>query len=500
MNDQTIDKLVIVGGGTAGWMSAALISKLFAGTLNIELIESDAIGTVGVGEATIPPIQVFNDLAGVDEQEFLRDTKATIKLAIEFQNWGAVGDRYLHGFGFLGRNVGAISFQHAYLKALAEGVAGPLSDYSLNNLAAAAGRFNRLAKIEGTPLPGITYAYHFDASLYAQFLRKQSEARGVKRREGRIQEVLLDPDSGDVTGLKMEDNGEVSGDFFIDCSGFNSLLFNKSLGVEYEDWSEWLLCNRAIAVPSSSEPRSLRPYTQSIAHEAGWQWRIPLQHRTGNGHVFCDRFISEDEATKVLLDNLEGDPLKDPLSLRFTPGCRKKLWHRNCVALGLASGFIEPLESTSIHLIQIGITNLLKVFPTQGDNAAKAREYNRRMRFEYEAIRDFIILHYHQTSRDDTPFWREVRNMDIPENLRDKMASFAESGHLYRVDDELFTEVGWLQVMLGQGIRPQQYNPLADTLSSEKVAEYLQNLHTILKTTVGRLQPYPEFIKSISRQ
>jgi tryptophan halogenase len=499
MNEQSIDKLVIVGGGTAGWMSAALISKLFAGSLNIELVESDAIGTVGVGEATIPPIQVFNDLAGVDEEAFLRDTKATIKLAIEFQNWGAIGDRYLHGFGFIGRKVGAISFQHVFLKALAEGAAGPVSDYSLNNMAADAGRFNRLAQIEGTPLPGIAYAYHFDAGLYAQFLRKMSDAQGVTRREGLIQEVLVGPDSGDVTGLKLEDGSEVSGDFFIDCSGFNSLIFNKSLGVEFDDWSEWLLCNRALAVPSSSEPRSLRPYTQSIAHQAGWQWRIPLQHRTGNGHVYCDRFISEDEATQVLMDNLEGEPLKDPLSLRFTPGCRKQLWHRNCVALGLASGFIEPLESTSIHLIQIGITNLLKVFPTKGDNEAKAREYNRRMRFEYEAIRDFIILHYHQTSREDTPFWKHVKNMEIPENLQHKMASFAESGHLYRIDEELFTQVGWLQVMLGQGIRPKQYNALADTLSTEQAREYLQDLHTILKATVAKLQPYPDFIKALSQ-
>ncbi|MCP5090768.1 MAG: tryptophan 7-halogenase [Gammaproteobacteria bacterium] len=499
MNEQTIEKLVVVGGGTAGWMSAALISRLFKGTLTVELVESDAIGTVGVGEATIPPIQVFNDLAGVDEQAFLRDTKATIKLAIEFQNWGAMGDRYLHGFGFVGRNVGAISFQHVYLKALAEGVAGPLSDYSLNNVAAAAGRFNRLAKIEDTPLPGLTYAYHFDASLYAQFLRKQCEAQGVNRREGRIQEVLLDSESGDVKGLKLEHGSEVNGDFFIDCSGFNSLIFDKSLGVEFDDWSEWLLCNRAIAVPSSSEPCSLRPYTQSIAHQAGWQWRIPLQHRTGNGHVFCDQFISEDEATQVLLDNLEGEQLRDPLSLRFTPGCRQKLWHRNCVALGLSSGFIEPLESTSIHLIQIGITNLLKVFPTKGDNSAKAREYNRRMRYEYEAIRDFIILHYHQTSREDTHFWKYVKNMEIPKNLQEKMASFEESGHLYRIDDELFTEVGWLQVMLGQGIRPRQYNALADTLSTKQVEEHLQNLHTILKVTADKLQPYPEFLKSCSQ-
>ncbi len=498
MNEQRIDKLVIVGGGTAGWMCAALIGRMSGRSLAIELVESDTIGTVGVGEATIPPIQVFNDLAGVDEQAFLRDTRATIKLAIEFQNWGAIGDQYLHGFGFIGRQAGPIPFHHIYLKGLAEGVAGAISDYSLNNLAALDDRFNRLDKIEGTPLPGLVYAYHFDAGLYAQFLRKMSEARGVVRREGRIQEVLVEPESGDVTTLKMEDGGEVSGDFFIDCSGFNSLVFNETLGVGFDDWSEWLLCNRALAVPSSSEPESLRPYTQSIAHDAGWQWRIPLQHRTGNGHVFSDEFMSEDEAASVLLGNLEGEPLKDPLSIPFTPGCRKKLWHKNCISLGLASGFIEPLESTSIHLIQMGITNLLKVFPTKGNNAAREREYNRRMRFEYEAIRDFIILHYHQTAREDTPFWKHVRHMAVPDTLRDKMACFEESGHLFRVDEELFTEVGWLQVMLGQGLQPKQYNPLADTLSSDDVDEYLRNLRTILNTTVAKLQPYPEFIKSIS--
>ena len=499
MNEQSIDKLVIVGGGTAGWMSAVLISRLMGDTVKIELVESDAIGTVGVGEATIPPIQVFNDLAGVDEQAFLRDTKATIKLAIEFQNWGKIGDSYLHGFGYIGRKVGSIPFQQVYFKGLFEGVAGPIADYSLNNTAARANRFNRLTSIEGTPLAGITYAYHFDAGLYAQFLRRMSEQQGVTRREGRIEQVRLNPESGDVTGLVLDDGGEVSGDFFIDCSGFNSLVFNKTLGVGFEDWSEWLLCNRALAVPTSSVPQSLRPYTQSIAHGAGWQWRIPLQHRTGNGHVFSDRFISEDEATQVLLDNLEGEPLKDPLSIRFTPGCREKLWHRNCVALGLASGFIEPLESTSIHLIQIGITNLLKVFPTKGDNAARQREYNRRMRYEYEAIRDFIILHYHLTEREDTPFWKHVKHMDIPENLKNKMASFAESGHLYRIDEELFTEIGWLQVMLGQGLVPRQYNPMADTLSTTDVKEYLQNLRSIFKATVGKLQPYPEFVKTCAR-
>lgn len=498
MTTEAIEKLVIVGGGTAGWMTAALVSRLFGDSLQIELVESDAIGTVGVGEATIPPIQVFNDLAGVDEAAFLRDTKATIKLAIEFQNWGAMGDSYLHGFGFVGRKVGAISFQHIYLKGLAEGNAADLAEYSLNNLAARAGRFNRLERIEHTPLPGITYAYHFDAGLYAQFLRKLSEERGVLRREGRITDVQLDAISGDVATLTLDNGGEVSGDFFIDCSGFNSLIFNQSLGVGYDDWSEWLPCNRAVALPSSLEPESVRPYTQSIAHGAGWQWRIPLQHRTGNGHVFSDEFMSEDEATSILLNNLEGEPLKDPLSLRFTPGCRKQLWHRNCVALGLSSGFIEPLESTSIHLIQVGITNLLKVFPDKGDNRAKMREYNRRMRFEYESIRDFIILHYHQTSRDDTPFWRRVRDMDIPEGLQEKIASFRESGHLYRIDDELFTEVGWFQVMLGQGLQPEGYNAMADSLTSGEVKEYLENLSTVLRGAVGRLPEYAKFLESIA--
>ncbi|MEM8684625.1 MAG: tryptophan halogenase family protein [Pseudomonadota bacterium] len=498
MTDVSIDRLVIVGGGTAGWMTAALVSKLFGDAFEIRLVESDAIGTVGVGEATIPPIQIFNDLAGIDEAEFLRDTKATIKLAIEFQNWGAVGDSYMHGFGFVGRKVGPVSFQHVYLKALAEGYAGDLGSYSLNNTAARANRFDRLARIEGTPLPGISYAYHFDAGLYAAFLRKQSEQRGVVRIEGRIQDVKLDTASGDVASLTLEDGTTVDGDFFIDCSGFNSLIFNRALGVDYDDWSEWLLCNRAVALPCSLESKSLRPYTQSIAHKAGWQWRIPLQHRTGNGHVFSDRFISEDEATQTLLDNLEGEPLKDPISLRFTPGCRKKLWHKNCVALGLASGFIEPLESTSIHLIQIGITNLVKLFPMKTGNAAKSREYNRRMRYEYEAIRDFIILHYHQTSRDDTEFWREVRTMSVPESLSEKMSTFEESGHLFRIDEELFTEVGWLQVMLGQGLRPKRYNPLADTLDSKDVSEYLKNLQTILQTTVSRLPEYPRFVQKIA--
>ena len=498
MNEQAIQKLVIVGGGTAGWMTAALVSKLFPGILEIELVESESIGTIGVGEATIPMIHAYNQLAGVDEQAFLRDTKATIKLAIEFQNWGAIGDRYLHGFGFIGQRLGTVSFQHIYLKALAEGNAGPLDDYSINNMAAYARRFNRMTMIEGTKLPGIAYAYHFDAGLYAAYLRKLSESRGVNRREGLIKDVVVDPQSGDVTTLKLEDGDEVSGDFFVDCTGFNSLIFSKTLGVEYDDWSEWLLCNRALAVPSELEPRSKRPYTQSIAHNAGWQWRIPLQHRVGNGHVFSDNFTSEDEATQTLLDNLEGNPLRDPLSLRFTPGCRKKLWHKNCVALGLSSGFIEPLESTSIHLIQTGITNLLKVFPAKGDNEAKAREYNRRMRFEYEAVRDFIILHYHQTEREDTPFWKYVKHMDIPASLQDKIDSFVESGHLYRIDEELFTEVGWLQVMMGQGLRPRQYNAMADSLPSDQIAEFLKNFNALLKGTVERLQPYDEFVKSIA--
>ena len=487
---------MIVGGGTAGWMSATVTSQLFKGKLDIELVESEAIGTVGVGEATIPPILAFNSLAGVDEAEFIRQTKATFKLAIQFQNWGAVGDSYYHGFGYIGHKVGAIPFQQVWLKGLSEGVAGPLSDYSFNNRACDARRFNRISQISGTPLSGISYAYHFDAGLYAAYLRKLSEARGVVRTEGRISEVVLDPETGNVAKLQLESGAEVAGDFFIDCSGFNSLVFAKALGVEYDDWSEWLLCNRAAAVPSSLVPESVRPYTQSIAHGAGWQWRIPLQHRTGNGHVFCDEFISEDEATQTLLDNLEGEALRDPLLLRFTPGCRKKLWHKNCIALGLSSGFIEPLESTSIHLIQLGILHFLNVFPDMGDNSAKQKIYNQRMRFDYERIRDFIILHYHQTEREDTPFWKHVKHMTVPDTLVEKMDAFRESGHLYRIDDELFTEVGWLQVMIGQGLMPRSYSAMADTLSTDEVREFLGNLDTVFSNAVKNLQPYEQFLKA----
>lgn len=490
-----IKRLVIAGGGTAGWMTAALMSKIFGRTLDIQLVESEAIGTVGVGEATIPAIQVFNKLLQLDEAKFLKATNGSIKLAIEFQNWGKLGDSYMHGFGYVGRNAGAISFQHLFIKCLQAGSASDLSHYSLNNMAAKAGKFAPLLKIDGSPLSGLAWAYHFDAALYAALLRDMSETAGVKRIEGKITTVNKDGESGAISSLTMEDGTKVEGDFFVDCSGFRGLLIEDSLEAGFEDWTHWLPCDRAIAVPSSNENAPLRPFTQSIARTAGWQWRIPLQHRTGNGHVFSSDHMSEDEATAILLDNLEGKPLKDPMTLRFKTGRRSKLWHKNCVAIGLSSGFIEPLESTSIHLIQVGITNLLKLFPLQGAIETQAAEYNRRMVYEYESIRDFIILHYHQNARTDSAFWTQCREMSIPDTLAQKMKIFKQTGHLLRIDEELFTEAGWLQVMIGQGLIPENYNPIADTVSQEDAQGYLDGLNTLMSGAAKSLPTHADFIR-----
>lgn len=494
MGSNRIKNVVIVGGGTAGWMAAAMLSKMLGKQLTLTLIESDAIGTVGVGEATIPPILAFNKFLGLDENEFMRQTKSTIKMGIEFQNWGNLGDRYMHAFGYIGRKLGMTPFHHVWVKCLKEGNAQNLEEYSFNNMAARAGKFARMEKIENTPLEGLAYAYHFDAGLYAQYLRKYCQQGGVKRIEGKINKTNRRSEDGYIDSVSLESGKTIEGDLFIDCSGFRGLLIEGALQTGYEDWTHWLPCDRAIAVPCSNEDSAFRPYTQSIAHAAGWQWRIPLQHRTGNGHVFCSDHMSEDEATQILLSNLDGEALKDPITIKFKTGMRKQLWNKNCITLGLASGFIEPLESTSIHLIQSGITNLVKHFPALDFNEVNRSEYNRRMTFEYEAIRDFIILHYHLNSRDDSPFWIKCREMDVPETLKRRMEIFKQTGQLYRQNDELFTEVAWLQIMVGQGLIPDDYSPLADNVSSQDIAEYLKNLNSIMSNAVKRLPSHQEFI------
>ena len=493
MADNRIKDVVIVGGGTAGWMAATALARTMGHQLNIRLVESDAIGIVGVGEATIPAIRLFNAMAELDEDEFLRETKATFKLGIEFQNWGTLGHRYMHAFGQFGQSLGLLEFFQFWLRARKEGVAKPFGHYSLTEVAARAGKFARMSRIPNTALEGITYAFHFDAGLYAKYLRKVAEGIGVKRTEGIIQSVQRDGESGFIKSVTLESGEVIDGELFIDCSGFRGLLIGQEMGVGYDDWSRWLPCDRALAVPCENSER-LRPFTQSIAHQAGWQWRIPLQHRTGNGHVFCSEYISEDEAAHVLMSNLEGKALAEPRLLKFTTGMRQSAWEKNVVTLGLSSGFLEPLESTSIHLIQNGIAKLLSMFPDRGFNPILIAEYNRRVVFDYERIRDFIILHYHANQRDDSPFWKRCREMEIPDTLKTKIDIFKSTGKIYREQEELFVEIGWFQVMTGQNIIPDSYHSMADAISHEELKHFMADVETIVARTAANLPTHEEFI------
>lgn len=491
---QQIESIVIVGGGTAGWISAAALSRFLPSHLSITLIESEAIGTVGVGEATIPQIRRLNTMLGLDEDEFVRETRGTFKLGIEFSDWGHIGERYLHTFGNAGMSLANLPFHQYWLRARAEGLDASLWDYSLHQRAADTGRFGRMERVGNTSMTGLAYAFHFDSSLYAAYLRRQAEAAGVTRIEGRIGDVMLDGETGHIASVSLEDGRKVGGDLFIDCSGFRGLLICGALGVAYEDWSHWLPCNRALAVGCArTEP--LLPYTKAKARTAGWQWRIPLQHRTGNGHVFCDAFMEEDEARDILLSGLDGSPAGEPLSLRFTTGRRREFWHRNCVAIGLSSGFLEPLESTSIHLIQSNVSRLIELFPTRDFDPVHAEEYNRLVGREYELIRDFLILHYHRTDRDDSAFWRYCRTMDVPESLKEKLALFARAGQLYREPDDLFRETSWVQVMIGQGLMPRSYHAMADRLSSEQLERFLGDIRTLITRAVDGLPAHETFIR-----
>ncbi len=494
MDRQNVRDIVIVGGGTAGWMAAAALSKFFGPSLNIRLVESDQIGIVGVGEATIPQIKHLNRALDLDEREFVAKTQGSFKLGIEFINWRQTGHSYLHNFGSIGLNLNSTHFHHYWLRSRAEGSELDLWDYCVNTAAARDRRFAPMEKLGSSPLNGIAYAYHFDAALYGQFLRAYAEARGVTRIEGKIVDVHQDGESGHVTEVELESGDRVGGQFFIDCSGFRGLLIEQALETGYEDWSRWLKCDRALAVPCAHDG-DIRPYTQSIAHDAGWQWRIPLQHRTGNGHVFSSAYTDEDAARETLLANLEGEPLAEPRLLRFVTGRRKKFWNGNVVALGLASGFLEPLESTSIHLIQSGISRLIPLFPEQGFSAPVADEYNRQMGMEFEKIRDFLILHYHLNERTDSPFWIDCREMDVPDTLKRKMALFRASGRLYHEQEDLFTDSSWLQVMLGQGLVPETYHPIADALEPAKLEQFLGDIRHIVGEASSRLPRHADFVR-----
>ena len=484
-----IKSVVIAGGGTAGWMTAAALARVMGPRIRITLVESSEIGIVGVGEATIPAIAHFNRLVKIDEDEFLRATQGTFKLGIEFVDWHRQGQAYLHAFGPVGRDLAYIPFHHYWLR---DPEGSSLWDYSLNTLAAKQARFGRMTQVPDTPLAGLLWAFHFDASLYAAYLSRLSQGMGVRRIDAKIAGVLQHPD-GDVRALKLEDGREVAGEFFIDCTGFRGLLIEQTLQTGYEDWSRWLPCDRAQAVPSSSTT-PLLPYTRATALEAGWQWRIPLQHRTGNGHVYCSSFTSDDAARQRLLGNLDAPALADPRVIRFTTGRRKQFWNRNVVCLGLASGFLEPLESTSIHLIQVGIQRLILHFPHHGDCEERKREFNRASAAEYEYIRDFIILHYYANDRVGQPFWDACRNMAIPDSLAHRIELFRESAGIFCAADDLFQLNSWLQVLLGQGVRPRAAHPFVEAVSPADRAQYLRDLRGLIAQAAQRLPGHAEFV------
>ena len=490
-----IERVVIVGGGTAGWMAAAALSRfLDNGRRTFTLIESDAIGIVGVGEATIPPILTFNQMLDIDENEFLRATRGVFKLGIEFVNWGRIGDRYIHPFGAYGHDLHGIPFHQLWLREYGRGAPGEIAEYSMSAVAAASGKAARPSRERESPLSKLFYAFHFDASLYARFLRRIAERQRTIRREGKIVDVERDGESGDVTAVRLESGERIEGDFFIDCSGFRGLLIEQTLEVGYDDWSHWLPMDRALAIPTAYTG-SPDPFTRVTAHGAGWQWRIPLQHRTGNGHVYSSKFISDDEARDVLMANLETEALAEPRPLRFVCGRRKKSWSHNVVALGLSSGFLEPLESTSIHLIQNGIQRLLTLFPGKPVSPLERDEFNKGMAELYEDCRDFIILHYKATQRDDTPFWRYVRDMEVPEPLRRKMDLWRLHGRVFREGAELFGLTSWVAVMLGQNLWPEHYAPVADSLDENKVAEAMRRMREDYRRTASAMPTQEQFLR-----
>ena len=495
MKPRPVTKVVIVGGGTAGWMAAAAIARIMGAApgFSITLVESEAIGTVGVGEATIPQIIGFNRLIGIDEMEFMRETRATYKLGIEFVDWLRPGHSYIHPFGSYGLDMLGVAFQHFWLRGKSHGDMTTIDEYSIAAMAGKAGRFDWPRPDPKSPLSKLAYAFQFDAARYATYLRRLAQEDGVRRIEGRVVQVLQDGESGFVTALELEDGQRIDGELFVDCSGFRSLLLDGALGVPFTDWSSWLPCDGAVAVPCALGGRN-EPLTRATARAAGWQWRIPLQHRLGNGHVFSSSFMKRSEATDLLLANLDGEPLAEPNQLHFRTGHRVRAWENNVVALGLAAGFLEPLESTSIHLVQSGIARLMSLFPDTGFSCAEIARFNQETTREYSDIRDFLVLHYNLSEREDSEFWRYCRNLDHPDGLKEKLEMFASSGRIFREDNELFTEASWLSVMLGQGVMPARYHPAAAILDPEETLRRLAHIRGVIAHTVDRLPTQDRFL------
>ena len=495
MSGAPLRKVLIVGGGTAGWMAAAAIATVMP-NIAVELVESDEIGIVGVGEATIPQINLFNASLGITDADMLRETQATYKLGIEFAGWLEEGHSYLHPFGAFGVPINGVDFWHFWIRT---GGRVPLHEFNANSVAAAAGRF---AKINpppppGSPLAKLFSAFHFDASLYARLLRRVAEARGATRHEGRIVEATRDAENGMLTGVTLADGRVLTADLYLDCSGFRSLLLGETMGVAYRDWSRWLPCDRALAVPTERHEEPIL-YTRATARAAGWTWRIPLQHRTGNGYVYSSAHVSDDEAESTLLAAVDGKPLAEPRQLRFTAGHREEFWHGNVIALGLAGGFLEPLESTSIHLIQLAISRLLTLMPRSLPAPGTVAEFNRQSVRDYEGIRDFLLLHYWANQRQE-PFWRERRATLPPDQtLEERIALFRETGRITRENNELFAEASWLAVMLGQGIEPAAYSPLADLVPEQELADIMAMLRDTTAQAVAKLPTQAEFIRGLT--
>lgn len=487
MNNK-INNVVIAGGGTAGWMAAAAISKLIKGDIKVTLVESDLIPTVGVGEATIPTLHFFHQLLGINEKEVMAATNATFKLGISFENWKNVNENYIHSFGYLGPGCWACDFHHFWVKGAQKGFTSDIGDYVTEHLAAREQRFAILANQD------MNHAYHMDAGLYAKFLRNLAEQNGAQRVEGTIDEVMTNADSGYIEALKLGNGKVVEGDLFIDCTGFRGLLIEQTLHAGFDDWSHYLPCNSAVAVQTESVSTPI-PYTRSIARDSGWQWRIPLQNRTGNGLVFCDKYMSDSEAIDTLLSNVEGKTLNEPRVIKYKTGVRRRSWVKNCIAAGLSAGFIEPLESTGIHLFQKAVVRLLQLFPQNGIKQIDVDEYNAQTKEEAEGIRDFIIMHYHVTQRRDTPFWRHTASMAIPESLQHRLDLFEQTGRIFKKHGDLFGETSWVQCLMGQGMVPKEYHPIVDNMTDEQLKAFLDTTKNNVRKSVDKWPNHWEFIQ-----
>ena len=497
MNNKSIQKIVIVGGGTAGWMTAAALSKLLKKDyIDVSVIESDAIGTVSVGEATIPTINHFNKKLGIDENDFLKKTNGTFKLGIEFIDWTKNGMDYFHPFADYGKDINEIAFRHYWFKLDQLNQTSPLDEFSLSAVAARQGKFMRPQQgMENSPIANINYAFHFDATLYADYLREFSTDRGVNRTEGKVVDVKVKSCNGYIESLLLESGEKIEADLFIDCTGFKGLLIEGALKTGFEDWSHLLPCDTAVALPClAKDPKSLNPYTQAKAQKAGWTWRIPLQQRVGNGYVYPSKYVSDEEAVALLREQIEGEPIGEPNFLRWKTGMRKKGWNKNCIAIGLSAGFVEPLESTGLHLIQTAIAKFIDLFPHLGFDQADIDTYNAQSKTELEYIRDFIVLHYKATDRDDSDFWRDCKKMEIPKRLQQKIDLFSSNGRIYLEQDKLFSELSWLAIMRGQGIKPKGYNPLVDMLEEDEIKRYLAQIHMGIKKTVDMMPTQVDFI------